>query len=239
MLKKRKDAEVYTLTVNEVQIEVTRKQIKTIRLRVNRVSHEVKLSSPIKVSDEELIQFIKKKMNWIKRHLSKDVVRPKEKVLEYQNGDLIPFMGENFTLTLCPGSKKIGVFLEGDKMTLNFRNIITTSRKEKASHDFYRTYLKQEIPKLIEKWEPIMGVSVNEFGVKRMKTRWGTCNIRDRRIWLSLALAEKPRELLEYVVVHEMVHLLERLHNQRFKNFMTQFLPNWKELQKQLNGRID
>jgi len=85
----------------------------------------------------------------------------------------------------------------------------------------------------------VMHVSVAEFGVKNMKTRWGTCNIRARRIWLSLELAKKTPELLEYVVVHEMVHLLERLHNQRFKNFMTEFLPNWKELQGQLNGRID
>ena len=239
MAKRAQKGENYTLVVNDVPVLVTRKSIKTIRLRVNRVSHEVKLSSPVKVSDKELIQFINQKMKWIKRHLSKPPLKLPESELKYENGDSIPFMGDSYNFKLQHGAKKIGVTIQDSEMILSFRNIITQSRKEKAINDFYRTYLKNEIPKLIEKWEPIMKVSVNEFGVKKMKTRWGTCNIRDKRIWLSLELAKKSPELLEYVVVHEMVHLHERLHNQRFKNFMTQFLPNWKELQSQLNGRID
>lgn len=239
MFNRKPKRESYTLVVNEIPVLVSRKKIKTIRLKVNRVSLEVKLSSPFKISDEELIAFIHQKMEWIKKHLSKPPLQLPEPDLKYENGDSIPFKGGNYSLKLQHGAKKIGVNIQGSEIILSFRNIITQSRKEKALNDFYRIYLKNEIPKLIEKWEPIMKVSVNEFGVKKMKTRWGTCNIRDKRIWLSLELAKKSPELLEYVVVHEMVHLHERLHNQRFKNFMTQFLPNWEELQKQLNGRID
>ena len=90
---------------------------------------------------------------------------------------------------------------------------------------------------MIENWEPQMGVAVAEFGVKKMKTRWGTCNIRARRIWLNLELAKKRPELLEYVVIHEMVHLLERLHSKRFYGFMSKFLPEWKSLKDELNGK--
>jgi len=87
---------------------------------------------------------------------------------------------------------------------------------------------------LIEKWQPIMGVTVQAWGVKQMKTRWGTCNIRARRIWLNLELAKQPPHCLEYIVVHEMVHLLERLHNARFKAFMDQFMPPWRSYKEEL-----
>jgi len=102
--------------------------------------------------------------------------------------------------------------------------------------EWYRAELKREIPKLIEKWQRIMKVDVRDFGVKRMKTRWGTCNIRAKRIWLSLELAKKDPKCLEYVVVHEMVHLLERLHNKRFYRLMDQFLPDWRERDLLLKG---
>jgi len=239
MRRKKEVGKTSILIVQEIPIEITRKKIKTIRLRVNRISKKVKVSCPYQVKEKEIVEFVEKKMSWIQKHLSKETVIPSAKVNNYLDGDKVNFIGQTYTLELQSNSKRIDVTVTGKKIILSSGKVLTIARKEKAIQEFYRAYLKNEIPKLIEKWEPIMGVSVAEFGVKRMKTRWGTCNIRDRRIWLSLALAEKSPELLEYVVVHEMVHLLERLHNQRFKNFMTQFLPNWKELQNQLNGRID
>ncbi|HRF16802.1 MAG TPA: M48 family metallopeptidase, partial [Chitinophagaceae bacterium] len=95
--------------------------------------------------------------------------------------------------------------------------------------------LKELVPSIISKWEKKMKVSVSEFGIKRMKTKWGTCNREAKRIWLNLELAKKPLSCIEYIVVHEMVHLLERNHNDRFISFMDRFLPQWKELKKELN----
>jgi len=112
----------------------------------------------------------------------------------------------------------------------------SVDKRESVLIEWYRAELKREIPKLIEKWQRIMKVDVREFGVKRMKTRWGTCNIRAKRIWLSLELAKKDPKCLEYVVVHEMVHLLERLHNKRFYRLMDQFLPDWRERDLLLKG---
>lgn len=102
--------------------------------------------------------------------------------------------------------------------------------------EWYRSQLKKLIPPLIEKWEPIMGVEVKEFGVKRMKTRWGTCNPAAKRIWINLELAKKNPICLEYIVVHEMVHLLEGSHNARFKAYMDKFMPSWRAVKAELNG---
>lgn len=240
MFRRKKAETTYELVIEKIKVEVTRKRIKTIRLKVNRATKQVRVSCPHRVSEKELIDFISSKKRWIEKHLSKEIpvtVAPKEQ--KFKEGDVIFFEGGEFELELRTGSKKTSVVVQEGNIILSSRTKLVRKEREKAIQEFYRAYLKEEIPKFIEKWEPIMGVSVAEFGVKRMKTRWGTCNIRARRIWLSLALAEKSPELLEYVVVHEMVHLHERLHNQRFKNFMTLYLPNWKELQNQLNGRID
>jgi predicted metal-dependent hydrolase len=109
-------------------------------------------------------------------------------------------------------------------------------RREAVLHRWYRRRLREQIPELIAKWEPIVGVKVAAWGIKRMKTRWGTCNISDRRIWVNLELAKKPSACLEYIIVHEMVHLLERHHTDRFRDHMDRFMPQWR-LQKEVLNR--
>jgi predicted metal-dependent hydrolase len=101
--------------------------------------------------------------------------------------------------------------------------------------EWYRVQLKELLPLIIEKYEKLMGVSVDEFAIKKMKTKWGTCNREAKRIWLNLELAKKPFQCVEYIVVHEMVHLLERNHNDRFVAYMNRFLPEWRELKNELN----
>ena len=114
----------------------------------------------------------------------------------------------------------------------------TKEKREKIMLEWYREELKNLIPSYIEKWEPIMGVKVEDFGVKQMKTKWGSCNIGAKRIWINLELAKKTPRCLEYIVVHEMVHLLERKHNDIFKGYMDKFLPNWRSIKAELNGLI-
>ena len=104
--------------------------------------------------------------------------------------------------------------------------------------EWYRKELRELIPPLIAKWEPILGVRVNEFGIKKMKTRWGSCNPEVKRIWLNLELAKKSPTCIEYVLVHEMAHLLERSHNETFVAYMDKFLPNWRAIKAELNGLI-
>lgn len=111
----------------------------------------------------------------------------------------------------------------------------TKEKREAVLFQWYRQQLKQEIPVLIAKWEPVVGVSISSWGIKKMRTKWGSCNISAKRIWLNVELAKKPSHCLEYIVVHEMVHLLERHHNARFIGFMDQFLPQWRSYREELN----
>ena len=161
-------------------------------------------------------------------------IKPKE----YIPGEKHLFRGRHVHLKVIYKKKPPSVQLTEDGiLILQIRPGSNRTKKSRVIKEWYRSELKQDIPKLIDKWEPVMGVEVNEFGVKAMKTRWGTCNIHDRRIWLNLELVKRRPALLEYVVVHEMVHLLERLHNKRFYAYMDHFLPGWKKLQQELNDR--
>ncbi|MCD6201832.1 MAG: M48 family metallopeptidase, partial [Bacteroidales bacterium] len=138
-------------------------------------------------------------------------------------------------LKVIEKDEKPQVVLSHSKIELHVRPGTSTEKRQEVLDDWYRKELKKVIPGMIRKWEKKMGVTVNEFGVKKMRTRWGTCNPEAKRIWLNLELAKKPPECLEYIVVHEMVHLLERSHNERFIKYMNEFMPKWKFFRDELN----
>lgn len=225
------------LHVSGLSVEVHRKNVKNLNLRVYPADRRVRVSVPRRISDSEVARFVETKLPWIHKHFANYRKRPKHQPKKFITGELHPVFGKNLKLVVVEKNRSPQVLVDDNKLTLFVRP--GTNQKKRASvlKEWYRAELKQRIPKLIEKWEPRMGVNVNEFGVKKMKTRWGTCNIRDHRIWLNLELAKKRPELLEYVVVHEMVHLLERLHSKRFYSFMSEFLPEWKSLKDELNGK--
>ena len=121
------------------------------------------------------------------------------------------------------------------KIDLIVRTGSDAAKREQVLLEWYRRKLKEAIPPLIAKWEPVVGVEVAEWGVRRMKTKWGTCNVEARRIWLNLELAKTSPHCLEYIIVHEMVHLLERNHTDRFVAYMNRFMPQWKLYRDELN----
>lgn len=236
--RKRKEI-TSTLSIKELEVTVTRKAVKNINIRVNRSTGAIRVSCPHQVRDRDLQKFLEQKLSWIRKHQSaKEIRQQAKREFTFVEGEEHLFKGEIFRLRFVENVNANFIVFEDGELRLGSVLKGNTVRLKKLIEDFHRGYLKQQIPALIDKWEPIMGVHVAEFGVKKMKTRWGTCNIRAHRIWLSLELAKKSPELLEYVVVHEMVHLHERLHNARFKAFMTQYLPHWPELDKQLNGKM-
>ena len=125
--------------------------------------------------------------------------------------------------------------LKHNTIELYIRPKTDTAKRKEILDQWYRTKLKEMIPILITKWEKVMAVEVKDFGIKKMKTKWGTCTIEAQRIWLNLELAKKPTNYLEYIIIHEMTHLLERNHNSRFVALMNQFMPNWREVKEELN----
>lgn len=235
----RKSFSKKTIQVEGHNVWLHRKNVKNLNLRVYPAEQKIRISVPRRVPEKAIIQFIKEKLPWIRKQLNKTPAITPKPEFQYESGEKHSIWGHQFTLEINELNRTPSVEIIEEKELILLKVRPGSSKKKRASimKEWYRGELKKEIPKLISKWEPEMKVSVAEFGVKQMKTRWGTCNIRDRRIWLNLELAKKRPELLEYVVVHEMVHLLERLHNKRFHRFMTQYLPNWKSLKNELNGK--
>ncbi len=228
----------HIIQLDDIEIEVTPKRVKNLNIRIYPSAGRVAMSIPKRTDLEAAVDFARKKYPWIKKHLKKGAVQKtkRNRKLAYLDGEIHPVWGNEAVLAVNEVNRRPAVQYKGDQLSLMVRPESPTEKRESVLNEWYRAELKREIPKLIEKWEDPMGVNVNEFGVKRMKTRWGTCNTRAKRIWLSLELAKKDPKCLEYVVVHEMVHLHERLHNKRFYRLIDQFLPDWRERDLLLKG---
>jgi len=218
-----------------IDIAVTRKKVKYLRMSVSNLDGTVKISSPLKTSNRTIEDFINSRMEWIEKHQRRFQEKVKLTPLKYESGEVLYFKGNIYKLEIRYIEKKPNVFLENGIIILTVRPGSKIEKRKQVLNDWYRTYLKDQVPLLIKKWTPIVGKTPLDWGVKNMKTRWGSCNTRARRIWLSLKLAEKSYDCLEYVVIHEMVHLLERGHGKAFKIHMDRVLPEWRGTRDKLN----
>lgn len=225
------------IEIGSIQVEVRYKKIKSLRLLVH-ASGAVRLTAPVLAPEYRLREFLLSKLDWIHQQQVRFLALPPPPPQPImQTGELHYFLGKSFRLNvIAQGNRLQRVELSAaNELQMFVSHRASVAQREAVLHTFYREHLNREIPLLIAKWQPLMKVNVAAWGVKKMKTRWGSCNIRAHRIWLSLELAKHSPQCLEYVVVHEMVHLLEPSHNHRFKKFMDQFLPSWRELKAELN----
>ncbi len=224
------------LRVENIEIDLIRKNIKNIHLTVYPPDGRVKLTVPRHMDDEEARSFALSKLTWIIKQRKKYASLEKQEKREYITGESHYYLGQKYLLNVIETMGKHRVELrEEGCMDMYVRPTSTPEKREKVLFEWYRQKLKELLPFYIEKWERIIGVEVKEFGIKRMKTRWGTCNTRDKRIWINLELARKAPQCLDYIVVHEMVHLLEKHHNKAFRDYMNEFLPAWKTIKNELN----
>ena len=225
------------IAVANIEIDVIRKDIKNMHLAVHPPHGRVSISTP-NTTDEEVVRlFAISKLGWIKKHVKNFKNQPRETKRDYITGESHYFFGQRYLLKLEEREGYSKVELKGVKhIVLRIKPNATTEEKSKVMKEWYRKELKAVLPDLIEGWEKVIGVQSNEWGVKQMKTKWGACNIEEKRIWLNLELAKKPPICLEYIIVHELVHLLERNHNDRFIKFMNQFMPKWRLHRDELNS---
>ena len=227
------------MLIEDLEVLVVRKKIKNIHLRILPPHGVVKVSVPRFMTEKAISIFITSKRSWIERNIEEAKKRPVQIPKQYISGEAHLFKGKKYLLNIIESDSKPRVAIREEAfIDLYIKPGTTFEQKEKVVLTWYRDELKKLIPELIAKWEPIMGVKVNDWRIKKMKTRWGTCNIQVKRVWVNLELIKKPLSALEYLVVHEMTHLLERGHNARFKAFMDQFLPDWKERKSRLNQKI-
>lgn len=217
-------------------MEVHRKRIRHLYLRVGPPDGRLRVSAPLRIGDDSIRQAVAKRMPWVRRQQERQRQRERESAQVFASGErhFVEGIACVLNVTTHEGPPLIGLL--GDS-TLEMRVRPGTGRDERADllAAWYRERLKTSIPRLIAAWEPFLGVSVKEWRIRKMKTRWGSCSVRIGRIWLSLELAKKPMRCLEYVVVHEMAHLIEPSHNRRFWGILDRYMPDWRARRDELN----
>lgn len=225
------------IEVSGIPVEVRRKAIKNLHIGVYPPNGTVRVSAPVHLDDESVRLAIVSRLSWIHRQQRSFVRQTRESAREMVTGESHYFGGARYRLDVVehPGRQGVSVV---DKRTLQLqvRPGADHLARQRVLERWYREQLKVQVPDLVSLWAPVMGVRVNECRIKRMRTLWGSCNIQAERVWLNLELAKKPLRCLEYVLLHEMVHLLERRHNERFRGFMDQFMPDWRLRKDELNG---
>lgn len=228
---------MHQLKVNDLVVDVVRKDIKNLHLAVYPPNGRVRVAVPMRVDDEAVRLAVISKLGWIRRQQGKFAGQVRQSEREYISGESHYFQGNRYLLEVIyqDGPPKVET-RNNTKIDLYVRSGSDTEQRGRVMQSWYRKQLKETVPPLIAKWEEIIGVEAADWGIKQMKTKWGTCNIEARRIWLNLELAKKPIRCLEYIIVHELIHLLERHHNDRFTALMDKYLSSWRFLRDELNG---
>lgn len=226
------------ITVSGIEIEVIKKKIKNLHLSVLPPEGHVRVTAPLTASDEAIRLFAVTKIGWVKRQIEKFIGQPRQTEREYVSGESHYVWGRRYKLEIRHTKTANDVQIKANKLILTVRETSTQQQRENVMTEWYRAQLKLKLPELFKKWEARIGVTANDVGVKKMRTKWGTCNTKDKRVWINLQLAKKPVECLEYVVVHELVHLLEKNHTPVFVEYMDKYLPDWRVTKEELNSFI-
>jgi predicted metal-dependent hydrolase len=224
------------IKVSNIEIDIVRKDIKNIHLAVYPPTGRVRIAAPLTTDEDAIKLFAISKLGWIKRHQRSFVNQARQSQREYKHRESHYFQGKRYLLNVIDDEKVCKVLLTtGKYIDFHLKPGTQREQRHKIMSEWYRKQLKKLIPEFVAKWQKVMNIQIVQWQVKQMKTKWGSCNVEQRRIWLNLELSKKPVHCLEYIIVHEMVHLLERNHNERFVAYMDKFLPNWKALKKELN----
>ena len=227
---------MHKIKVSGLVVDVVRKNIKNLHLAVYPPTGRVRVAAPLRVSDEAVRLAVITRLGWIKRQQAKFSGQDRQSEREYVTGESHYFQGQRYRLNVIYQDSPAHVSIRNNRtIDLFVRDESDTAQRQRVLLTWYRQQLKLMLPPLIKRWERTIGVKVADSGVKHMKTKWGTCNVQAHRVWINLELAKKPVQCLEYILVHEMVHLLERHHNDQFTVLMDRFLPSWRLCRDELN----
>lgn len=223
------------IILGDISIDVVYKDIKNLHLSVYPPYGRVHISAPLRMDLDTIRVFAISKCGWIKKQHAKLLAQKRETPREYINRESHYYLGKRYLLKVIKHYAFPKVVLKHNTIELYVKDNLSTEKKKAVLESWYRQRLKEIVPGYIKRWEESMNVKVEEFGIRKMKTKWGTCNRKAGRIWLNLELARKPLHCIEYIIVHEMLHLLERRHNEVFMAYMDKFLPKWRFLKEELN----
>ncbi len=223
------------LIFDGIDILLEKKKIKNMYIRILPPNGEVKVSAPLFTNDMMIEAFIKRRMPWIKEHMRHLSPQPQ---LQYKNGDVVMLWGEEYRLFLCEGKASVYKDDSTRSIFLNAPISYTIEQRKVVFDKWRRNELADSIPEALSRCEGIVGKTAGEWRIKKMKTRWGTCNVQEKRIWINEALVTKPKICLDYILTHELVHLYERKHNAIFKSYMDRFFPDWRNVKRILNEKL-
>ncbi|ALG66636.1 M48 family metallopeptidase [Beggiatoa leptomitoformis] len=223
------------MRLNDLEIEVIQKDIKNVHLSVYPPNGRVKVAAPETMSLEIIRAFVISKLAWIKKQQQKFRAQERESPREYLERESHYFWGKRYLLKVVEQNAVPMVRLNHSAIVLQVKPNTDASKRGRILEDWYRAQLKAALLPLFQDWEAKIGVTATRVIVQKMKTQWGSCTPASGIIRINLELVKKPRDCLEYIIVHELVHLLEPSHNRRFSALMNHYLPKWKSLREELN----
>ena len=224
------------IEIRGIEVEIVRKDIKHLHLGVYPPEGRVRVAAPLRLDNDAVRLAVISRLAWIRRKRAEFEGQDRQSRREFVTGESHYFEGRRYRLDVVESTGSTGIRLRDNAwMEMRVRPGTGRDAREAMLYHWYRARLRERIPEMIAKWEPRIGVKVAEWRIRRMKTRWGTCNPEAGRIWLNSELAKKPVSCLEYVVVHEMIHLLERGHNDRFRGTLNRVMPGWQTRLGDLN----
>lgn len=224
-----------TLDLGDLHAEVVRKEIKHVHLSVLPPAGRVRLAVPQGMSLETVRLFVIAKLAWIRAQQRKLRAQEREAPREYLNKESHYLWGKRYLMEIRHADAAPSVIVTPRKLQLQVRPAADQARCEAVLDAWYRQQVRDVVPSLLARWEPVLGVKAARVFVQRMKTKWGSCTPASGYIRLNTDLAKKPLECLEYIIVHELMHLREPTHNERFVALMDLHLPHWQQLRKRLN----
>ena len=229
-------APISRLDIDGLFVEVERKCIKNMYLRVLPPDGRIRLNAPLKAPKESLARFVQANLAWLRKKQWEIKERRERNELAYVTGETVAVWGEPHELIVLHTEELTTVFLKERQLVLLTPESSSRAEREAVLNEWYRRQLFRALDIFAPRAENIVGQCAAEYRIKNMKTRWGTCNVVKRRVWVNLQLAKKPRLCLEYILIHELTHLWEPSHNARFKSFMDKFCPDWRIRKKLLNN---
>ena len=222
-----------TLNIEGIPVEVRKKRIKNLHLYVKPPDGRALVTAPLTMSDAAIERFVRTKAAWLSKHVAKYEGRPRLAAMDYTTGETLVVWGREYRLLVRRGGRG-AVALTGDTVVLTARGASTAAGREKIIREWYREQLKTEIARRLPAWETATGLRAASWQTKAMTTRWGTCNPKTGKLWFNVRLAEKPPECLDYIIVHELTHLVERGHNARFYGLLDRYMPGWRDVKAKL-----
>jgi hypothetical protein len=223
------------MQIGSLSLQLNRKAIKNLHISVLPPDGRIRVAAPEQMTDTAIRMAVISRIPWIKKQQRDFAAQPRQSDREMVSGECHYFWGKRHRLNLVERVGRHEVKVSGGKIHLFVNPGTSIQNRALVLSEFYRAQLKAQVEKLIPEWQQRIAVEVADWHVKKMKTKWGSCNVGAKRIWFNLELAKKPPECLEYILVHELIHLLERKHNERFRAHMDKFMPNWRERRDLLN----